>query len=659
MAGLLVTPAYDPTQPAVDPWAGVGASLAANVPAPAPAPDPQAGVAALLATPETQLKSYVKAHAATSALRLLGATLSDAGAGLAGRQGGAFDSQVANLQGLAEQPLQLAQAKARISGLMQAYASAGPEMKALILTDPEKAMATLSKNQELQKLGTNDVLGNANGQVGAPVPSVTPFTGTQGGILDTAGGGFRGVSAPVSAPPGTTVVPFTPGVAGGPSMGVGGPASGAVSPTAPALATPSAALSGLLGADGKLDPAKFYQGRILKYEGGLNPADMNGSPTMYGFNQKANMDINVKKLTPQSATARYVSKYWPQSGSANIADPGLAAINADTSFINPTKAAQILQQSGGDPAQYMALRRQWMAQMVQTNPRAEKYAKAWDSRNNDLAALAGIGGAAAGPALSPGAAVAPSPAAAAPSGPGFGAPIVQGKTAQTLSPQEAQSMGLAPGVWQRDPTGKLSQVSETPAGDLKRLDSLTSTADMLRGLVNEQTQFLKHNNNVATGAPLADINVAGHEFDNPITGLMARSNPDMQAMEGSHARQTFMVKPPASGRVMQSEIPYWAAQAQSPGNGGDVNTGILRDNAQRLQTVTAEAKFYQDYLYQHGNSQGFETAWANQQRQAAGQGAPGPSAVPTHPQGISPEDAAKLPKGTPFVTLDGRHMVRQ
>jgi hypothetical protein len=161
---------------------------------------------------------------------------------------------------------------------------------------------------------------------------------------------------------------------------------------------------------------------------------------------------------------------------------------------------------------------------------------------------------------------------------------------------------------------------------------------MLRGLVNEQTQFLQHNSRYATGAPLADINVGGHEFDNPITGLMARDNPDLQAMEGSHARQTFMVKPPASGRVMQSEIPYWAAQAQSPGNSGDVNTGILRDNAQRLATVTAEAKFYQDYLYQHGNSQGFETAWANQQRQATPGTGPArqASAVPAGPAAPHP-----------------------
>jgi hypothetical protein len=612
----------------------------------APPVDPQAGVASLLATPDEQLKAYAKTHALTAALRILGGGMSDMAQG-----GGSVnsDAALADLHARAAQPLQLAQQKARIAGLMQAYAGADPTMKALILSDPEKAIAALAKNQELQPLGQGQQLQNAGGATAPPVPSVLPFANEGGVILNKASGQGVGVSQPINYPASNTAGSFTPSIGGTPSQG-----SVAQPPPTPQTSTSGgpAALASVLGPDGKLDGAAFYKNFILPHEGGLNAADMNGSPSMYGFNQKANMDINVKRLTPDTATARYVSKYWPQSGSANLS-PALAAIHADTSFINPTKAAQFLQQSNGDPAQYMALRRQWMAQMVQTNPRAAKYARAWDNRNNDLANLAGIGGASAAPSGAP--AVPLAPAAGAPQG--FN--VTPGKTNQTLSPAEAQSLGLAPGIWQRDPTGKLTQASETPAGDLKRLDSLTSTADMLRGLVNEQTQFLTHNNNAATGLPFADINVAGHEIDNPLTGALARMNPDMQAMEGSHARQTFMVKPPASGRVMQSEIPYWAAQAQSPGNTGDVNTGILRDNAQRLATVTAEMKFYQDWLYQHGNSQGFEQAWANQQKQANGQGPGGPSAVPAHPQGITPEEAAKLSKGTPFITVDGRHMVRQ
>lgn len=633
MAGLL---APDPAQQA-DPWAGVAATLAQNVPPPPPpAPvDPQASIAAMLATPQDQLRAYAKTHAATSALRLLGATLSDVGAGIGGRQGTAVNDQMTALQGLASQPLQLAQQKAKIAGLMQAYATASPEMRSLILSDPEKAMAAIAKNQELVKGAPGEVLMNADGAATGQVQPLPHFSQGASGVLNDNTGALTPTAQSVTAAPGVTVHSFNPatGLYDGPPAAGGAPAQ---PQAAPAPAGGSAALAGMLGSNGSLDPASFYKNFILPHEGGLNPADMNGSPTMYGFNQKANMDVNVKRLTPESATARYVAKYWPQTGGENL-PPALAAINADTSFINPAKAAQFLKQSGGDPAQYMALRRQWMASMVQRDPRAAKYAKAWDNRNRDLSNVAGIGGAAPVQAANPGA---PAPPVSA------GAPTIQGKTAETLSPQEAQAMGLAPGRWQRDPTGALKQVSETPAGDLKRLDSLTSTADMLRGLVNEQTQFLKHNQSAATGAPLADINVLGHEFDNPITGLMARGNPDMQAMEASHARQTFMVKPPASGRVMQSEIPYWAAQAQAPGNEGPVNVGILRDNAQRLATVTAEAKFYQDYLYQHGNSQGFESAWAKTNQVPARQA----SAVPAHPNAPHPgqiEDGYRFLGGDP------------
>jgi hypothetical protein len=132
--------------------------------------------------------------------------------------------------------------------------------------------------------------------------------------------------------------------------------------------------------------ADFFKSFILPHEGGLNPADLNGSPTNYGFNQKANPDINVKDLTPDSAAQRFEQTYWAKSGAASL-PPGLAQAHADTYFINPTKAQEFLQQSGGDPNKYMDLREQWLNGLASSNPAAQKYAKAWANRNADLRAV--------------------------------------------------------------------------------------------------------------------------------------------------------------------------------------------------------------------------------------------------------------------------------
>lgn len=621
---------------------------------PAPPPDPNAGVAAMLATPDQQLHRYVKGHAAFAALKMLGATLSDIGSGINGQPATAAAGAMNDLYAHAAQPLQLAQQKARMAGLMQAYAGAGPELRSLILTDPEKAMATIAQNQQLQTVGLNGQLQNSSGAILPPVPNVTPFGVEGGGVVNKANGDFQGISQAVTTGPGQTATSFTPSTGPG-----GGPAPGLPAPSpAAGTATPSARLSAMLGPNGQLDPTAFYKNFILPHEGGLNPSDMNGSPTNYGFNQKSNMDINVRNLTPDSATARFATKYWPQTGSANIANPALAAINADTAFINPSKAQQFLQQSGGDPARYMAARQAWMAQMVAKDPRAAKYARAWSNRNADLESLAGIGGAPqqAQPSQA-------SPAAPAQGQGGFGAPIIQGKTNTDLSPQEAQSLNLAPGHWQRSPTGELVQASKPPDGDLARIDSLTATTSGLQALYQEQQSFLAHNGKFSTGPAFSNPEVHGVGI-NPIAGYNEATNPDFQAMEGSSGKQLFLVKPANAGaRILQSEIPYWAVQTQSPSKTGEVNGQILKDTASKLAQARQQSEFYRDWVYNRGSLQGADKAWSDVQRQQRPGGpAPANAAVqagtmPSRP--LSPQEAAKLPSGTPFITTDGRHLVRQ
>lgn len=210
--------------------------------------------------------------------------------------------------------------------------------------------------------------------------------------------------------------------------------------TAPSQGNPQSTLSGLNGSN-------FFRSFVLPHEGGLNPHDMNGSPTNYGINQAANPGVNVAKLTPQQAEEIFVKKYWGPSGAANMNAP-LAAVHADTYFINPKMANTFLQQSGGDPNAYLNLRETWMQHMAQTNPTAAKYASVWGQRNRDLASfIASQGG--SQQASTPG------------DVPAQATTVAPGVTRRTLTPKEVSDHGLAAGtVAEIAPDGAISIVQQ-------------------------------------------------------------------------------------------------------------------------------------------------------------------------------------------------------
>jgi hypothetical protein len=117
----------------------------------------------------------------------------------------------------------------------------------------------------------------------------------------------------------------------------------------PASATAAAPGSGPAGG---FDSAVDF---VLKHEGGYNASDANGSPVNFGINQGANPDIDVKNLTRDQARELYRKRYWEPSG----ADKLPAAIQTpyfDTYVLNPQRAKQFLDQSGGDPGKFLDLR---------------------------------------------------------------------------------------------------------------------------------------------------------------------------------------------------------------------------------------------------------------------------------------------------------------
>lgn len=196
------------------------------------------------------------------------------------------------------------------------------------------------------------------------------------------------------------------------------------------------------GGGGDLDSSWAF---TLKHEGGYNPSDANGKPVKYGINQGANPDVDVKNLTPEAAKRLYTERYWNPSGAANLPGP-LATVHADTYYINPQRAQEFLQQSGGDPQRYLQIRQAWHDRLVANNPKKfGRYAKAWTSRVNALAQLVGGGGGAAPAQRGGTGAVYTTPGKPA-SGPGASGGI--------LSHEEVAELGLTPNVrWQRGKNG--------------------------------------------------------------------------------------------------------------------------------------------------------------------------------------------------------------
>ena len=121
--------------------------------------------------------------------------------------------------------------------------------------------------------------------------------------------------------------------------------------------------------------------RTLQFEGGLNPRDTNGTPSLYGINKKANPDVDFSSLTPEKAKSIYKTRYWDAIGADNM-DPALAHVAFDTAVIaGPRKAKELIAASGGDPQKLLVLRQDFQNNLLQKDPeKYGPYAKAWNQR---------------------------------------------------------------------------------------------------------------------------------------------------------------------------------------------------------------------------------------------------------------------------------------
>jgi hypothetical protein len=614
---------------------------------------PQAqNIETLMQTPESAFQAYQRAHQFGTYLDMVRARL---GGGEAGAE-----QERQTLAARQMQPLALAQAKAQFAGMKALYAQLPPDQRGAFIMDPKGYTDQFIKNQQLTKLGQGDVLANASapGGLAPPIPSVTPYSQGANGILNTATGAFNGVSQPVTVPPGSTAVPFTPSLNGQFGGVQTAPAATPTVPTAPAGAPLN--LSRTLAA-----PAQSYANQILTRpsiasmspedqqtllgigysESRLNPGVGNngGQSTgpfqmqprtfaaMGGTNindpmQQADaaakyMGVNRAALSAPTGLGRdptpselYLAQMQGATGSrALITAP--AGMNSVGALVKAGVGGQTALESiaGNIGMPYKTAAQRAAANAAALKMPASDFVNLWDKRFQKNMAAVSDGGAAQPGSATMSVSGQPVPAPPpAPTGQGFGAPIVQGKVAQDIPPSQAIAEGLAPGRWQIQPDGTKKQISVPPKGDMDRLTSLQDTTAGLQNLVREQQQFSARNAKTGT-APIVYDNPEVHGIGmNPYADIAEAANPDIKSMAASEAQQLFMVKPANVGaRILQSELPFWQRQTQSIGNTGDVNYGILQRNQRELALAQQQSDFYQKYVYEHGNLNGADAAWSH------------------------------------------------
>lgn len=148
---------------------------------------------------------------------------------------------------------------------------------------------------------------------------------------------------------------------------------------------PRVAAEGLKPTEEKKGNFEFSVGKTLKFEGGLNPRDTNGTPSLYGINKAANPDVDFGTLTPQKATDIYKSRYWDAIGGDSL-PPELAHVAFDTAVIaGPGRAKKIMMAANGDPSKFLDLREQFQNSLIERNPaKYGPYERAWNNRVAEL-----------------------------------------------------------------------------------------------------------------------------------------------------------------------------------------------------------------------------------------------------------------------------------
>lgn len=344
----------------------------------------------------------------------------------------------------------------------------------------------------------------------------------------------------------------------------------------PGQRQPAAAQPGAQGGPGAGGFDAIYGGFVAPHEGGFTSADGNGAPANFGINQKANPDVNVADLTPESARQIMHDRYWVPSGADKL-PPDLQAIQFDTAVNMGVGAAQsLLQQSGSDPAKYLALREQRFRQIAQNDPSKAGRLDGWLSRNRDLAQYV-QGGA--------------SPTAQAPAMPAGARVIAQAPAkpqARPATAEEKAAYGIPADVpAQMKPDGTIDTISvgngrgsgKLAPTDAKYLSEARTSAQQLNTVVPSVKRFMDLNRQVGTGAGFAI----------PGVSMVGRIDPRIAEMQSITDKLTPAMRQGLPGAASDRDIAMFQSATVGLNKPGDANQSVAN-------AIIAGAKRQQDYV---------------------------------------------------------------
>ena len=241
----------------------------------------------------------------------------------------------------------------------------------------ERPSGLAPRVEQTPTTNTGFALGKVSTDMPPPAPLVSPADAQAPAPVAGLGAAPTAPAAPAPAP----VAPATEPAAAAPA-----PAS---APAAGLAAAPAVAAPQQVGASN----FAYSLNRTFQFEGGLNRADTNGQPSLYGINKQYHPDF-FENPTKENAAKIYYEQYWKGVG-ADKMDPKLAHVAFDTAVIaGVDRTRRLLEQAGGDPYKLLELRKQFTDSLIARDPdKYGKYAKAWDNRVRTLASdISGEGG---------------------------------------------------------------------------------------------------------------------------------------------------------------------------------------------------------------------------------------------------------------------------
>lgn len=333
----------------------------------------------------------------------------------------------------------------------------------------------------------------------------------------------------------------------------------------------------------------FDQRFLAPHEGGYTASDGNGAPANFGINSKANPDVNVAALTPQTAQQILHDRYWVPSGADKL-PPGLAEIQGDTAINMGVGAAQkLLAASGGDPQKYLDLREQRYRAIAAADPSKVASLPTWLQRNADLRAYV------SGTAGHPGAASATE--------------IASNDTPayHILTPQEAAANHLDPvNTYQADADGKITLAGparKLSAGEQKHLSDIQNQAAQIDQLSKLAGQYTGLNKGTGTGGY--------HALTAPIESTV---NPQMAQMEALSKQMIPLQRQVGSGPIRMGEISgpgggIWGGDIPRAAYPSAANEALAKGWADRAQDLRNHAAFLESWAQNKGTLLGGEEAF--------------------------------------------------